>query len=113
MSGIEVVAAVAGIVSAFQAPVSLYKSWRDKRDQRKKESQNQALEHSLCSGATTVQTEYDRDFARLGRPFAVGDGMPPFRGFLCSRYGESGKIPLCHPITAYHHHPSVAAGHND
>ena len=75
MSGVEVVAAVAGIVSAFQASVTLYPLWRDRRMGRRRLLENQILENSLSQGAFAVQTEYDRGFARLGERFAVGDGM--------------------------------------
>jgi len=75
MSGSEVVIAVASIMSTFQASVTLYRIWRDREKQRKMVSQNRALELSLSSGASIVQTEYERDFTRLGLRFAVGDGI--------------------------------------
>ena len=42
---------------------------------RRRLLENQRLENSLSQGAVAVRTEYDRDFARLGERFAVGDGM--------------------------------------
>lgn len=75
MPGLEIVAGVAAIVSAFNGSVTLYRSWRDKRRERLENAQNQNLERSLTTGGTTVQREYDTHFARLGRQFAVGDGI--------------------------------------
>jgi hypothetical protein len=75
MSGLEIVAGVAAIVSAFNGSVTLYRSWRDERRERLENAQNQNLERSLTIGGTTVQREYDTHFARLGRQFAIGDGM--------------------------------------
>jgi hypothetical protein len=75
MSGLEIVAGVAAIVSAFDGSVTLYRSWRDKRRERLENAQNQNLERSLTIGGTTVQREYNTQFAKLGRQFAVGDGM--------------------------------------
>lgn len=74
MSGLEVVAAVAGIVGAYAASAGVYYSWRSKRAARKSNAQNQGLEVSLTTGKTGVQKEYDQGFSRLGREFAVGDG---------------------------------------
>ena len=74
MSGLEIVAGVAAIVSACNGSVTLFRSWRDKRRERLGKTQNRNLETSLTVGGTTVQREYDGHFARLGREFAVGDG---------------------------------------
>ena len=81
MSGLEVVAAVAGIVGAYAASASVYYAWRNKRQARITNTQNQGLEVSLTTGKTAVQREYDEHFARLGRRFAVGDGEF-FRSFF-------------------------------
>jgi hypothetical protein len=74
MSGIEIVVGIAAIVSAFNGSVTLYRSWRDKRRERLENMQNRNLERSLTIGGTTVQGEYDKHFAKLGRQFAAGDG---------------------------------------
>lgn len=76
MSGIEIVAGVAAIVTAFNGSVKLYKSWKEKKRERLEAKENQNLEKSLTIGGTTVQREYDGHFAKLGPDFAVGDGMP-------------------------------------
>jgi hypothetical protein len=72
-----VVGTVAGIISAFNSPRDVYKSWKDKKKERQKVSQNQELKRSLSAGGATVQMEYDGHFRRLGRlgdRFAIGDG---------------------------------------
>ncbi|KAH7348860.1 hypothetical protein BKA65DRAFT_477243 [Rhexocercosporidium sp. MPI-PUGE-AT-0058] len=74
MSGLEIVAAIAGIVSAFNGSITLYRSWRDKRRERRN-AQNQNLERSLSLGGTTVQQEYNVYIARLGQRFAIGDAQ--------------------------------------
>ena len=84
MSGLEVVALVAGIVSAFAGSASLFREWREKRKERKSQAQNANLQRSLTSGGSQVQGEYDQDFARLGRRFAVGDG--PLQALVYSSY---------------------------
>ena len=75
MSGLEVIAAVTGIISAFTASVKMFQDWREKKKQRKRDSQNAELALSLASGGRAVQQEYDQHFARLGRRFAMGDGI--------------------------------------
>jgi len=72
MSGLEIVAAVAGIVSASSGSIELYRSWRDK-ERARRNSQNQRLERSLERGGTKVQEEYNGHFARLDQAFAIGD----------------------------------------
>jgi hypothetical protein len=75
MSGFEVLTAVTGIVSAFNGSLTLYRSWRDKRGDRVSDEQNRQLEYSLYLGATNIQQEYDRYYARLGHRFSSGDGV--------------------------------------
>ena len=74
MSGLEIVAGVCAIVSAFNGSVNLFRAWREKRTERREKEQNQNLERSLTIGGTTIQGEYDVHFARLGQQFAIGDG---------------------------------------
>jgi hypothetical protein len=74
MSGLEVVGIVASIVSAFVASASLFREWREKRRERRKNYQNSSLQISLSSGSSQVRGEYEQDFSRLGSRFAVGDG---------------------------------------
>jgi hypothetical protein len=81
MSGLEVVAAITSILGAFNGSVTIYRSWRDARRERREKEENRRLERSLTVGSTTVQQEYDTHFARLGQRFAIGDGkcFPPRR----------------------------------
>lgn len=73
MSGLEVLAAVTSIVSAFNGSLSLYRTWRDTRADRASDQQNYQLDCSLYNGATAIQQEYDRCYARLGHRFSSGD----------------------------------------
>ena len=77
MSGLEVVALVAGIVSAFTGAGTLFRNWRRDRKERRKQEKNQRLEQTLVKGSSDVQTTYNDDFRRLGPMFARGDGMTP------------------------------------
>jgi hypothetical protein len=70
MLGLEAV----GIVYAFTGATKLLIEWKTKRRERNKKTQNVELQASLTLGGAQVQNEYDQDFARLGRLFAVGDG---------------------------------------
>ena len=74
MSGLEIAAAIATIISALNRSVTLYRSWRDKWGERLENAQNRNLERSLTIGGTAVLREYDGYFARQGRKFAIGDG---------------------------------------
>ncbi|TVY82128.1 hypothetical protein LSUE1_G003549 [Lachnellula suecica] len=78
MSGLELLAAVTSIVSAFHGSLSLYRSWRDKQDDRASDEENRLLEYSLYIGATTIQKEYDRYYVRLGHRFSSGDSKVSF-----------------------------------
>ena len=71
MSGIEVVAVVAGIVSGFGASVTMFQQWKA-RNAKKKEAQES--ETALSESGPLVQKEYNHDVKRLGKKFAVGDG---------------------------------------
>lgn len=84
MSGLEVLAAVTSIVSAFNGSLSLYRSWRDKRTDRIADEDNHQLEYSLYIGATTIQQEYERYSTRLGPRFSSGDGTYPSLAFESS-----------------------------
>lgn len=72
----EVVALVSGIVSAFAGATSLYRNWKkDRRGAaRHREDEKQSVNDSLVRGSRDVQSEYDRNYGRLGHQFAVGDG---------------------------------------
>jgi hypothetical protein len=57
---------------------SPFRGWRQRRKERKTNAWESNLQHSLTFGSFHVQGEYDGDFSRLGRQFAVVDGR---RGF--------------------------------
>jgi hypothetical protein len=92
MPVLETLGAVAGAISAFNASVSLYRSWRDKRAERRANEQNQMLETSLTRGGTTIQQEYDNNFARLGQIFAAGDGKLQSLGSFLRTYRASSNV---------------------
>lgn len=75
MSGLEVVALVAGIVSAFSGTASCLAERKrrkaEKHQQRKQELKT--LRNAVILAPSQIQQEYDRDFARIGPRFAVGD----------------------------------------
>ena len=79
MSGLEVVAVVAAIVSAFGSAGKLLIEWKNKRNKKKllkkKEAEAAILEQSLSIGGSKVQSQYDASFAVLGAIFARGDGQ--------------------------------------
>jgi hypothetical protein len=79
MSGLEVVALVVGIVSAFSGTASFLRELKKKRKDKSahKSERIQRLQKALCLAPPEIQQEYDQDFARIGRRFAVGDGESP------------------------------------
>ena len=77
MSGLEVAALVAGIISAYTGAATLYRKWRSDRQARRQQLQNERLDQSLVQGRADVQARYDNDFRRLGAIFARGDGTSP------------------------------------
>jgi hypothetical protein len=74
MSGFEVIAAVTAIIGAFNGSLTLFRDWSEMRRERREHAENCRLEQSLILGGSAVQSEYDSDFARLGRRFGIGDG---------------------------------------
>ncbi len=80
MSSVEVTAVVASIVSAFASGMDIFK--RMKAKQRPKKGRNKPdrlteeewqLQNSLQDRPREIKAEYDRNLARLGNRFAVGD----------------------------------------
>lgn len=86
MSGFEVVALVAGIVSAFSGATGLYRTWRKDKKERREKKANQRLEGRLDGHGKEVQRAYDDDFRRLGAAFARGDGECHLSGTPYLRY---------------------------
>ncbi|KAI4956413.1 hypothetical protein J4E91_000624 [Alternaria rosae] len=75
MSGLEVVALVVGIVSAFSGTASFLRELKKKKkdESSQKPIRIQRLQKAVELAPPEIQQEYDHDFARIGRRFAVGD----------------------------------------
>jgi hypothetical protein len=78
MSGLKVVALVAGIVSAYSGAAQLYQNWRKERRERRRKLENKQLQQVVSTSGPQVQQVYDQEFRRLGRRFARGDGKLAF-----------------------------------
>jgi hypothetical protein len=78
MSGLEIIALIPAIVSAFGTISVGYRDWRKRRDDRRNKSKNVALQKLLAGNGETVQNEYDEDLRLLGPVFQRGDS----RGFF-------------------------------
>jgi hypothetical protein len=81
VTGIEIAALVAAIISAFNAAHQLLTSHKEKSKEKKKEktaAKNSrildGLEGSLANGMASIQQEYNRYHDALGPRFGVGDG---------------------------------------
>jgi hypothetical protein len=126
MSGLEVVAIVAAIVSAFHASVEILSKIKQRQaSQRDKLAHDSAgLELSLSRGGSDVQQEYNLDFARIGPSFAKGDGIvihvylfvstliPAARHrkshSKCCRHSIAGVNHIYNAISAYQHYSSLS-----
>ena len=88
MSGLEVVALVVGIVSAFSGTASFLRELKKKKkdESSHKSVRIQRLQKAVELAPPEIQQEYDNDFARIGRRFAVGDGEVPILQALGSLY---------------------------
>lgn len=76
MSGLEIVALIPAIVSAFGTISVEYREWRKRRDDRRNQSKNVALQKLLAGNGDAVQDEYEEDLRLLGPVFRRGDSMP-------------------------------------
>ncbi|ORX99540.1 hypothetical protein BCR34DRAFT_592856 [Clohesyomyces aquaticus] len=80
MSGLEVVGAVAAVVSAFHGGSELVahiKKKRRRRSKEKEEFEEKQLQESLHDGETTVGQRFDQDVRELGEIVRIGDGLSP------------------------------------
>ncbi|KAH7079316.1 hypothetical protein BKA63DRAFT_263650 [Paraphoma chrysanthemicola] len=77
MSGVEVVALVAAIISAFTGTISLLKERRARKRNKTRErlEDMDRLRRAMIEAPTQIQLEYDYDFARIGPAFASGDAI--------------------------------------
>lgn len=75
MSGLEVVALVVGIVSAFSGTASFLSELkkRKKEKARNKAEELEKLRDDVKQAPPQIQKEYDMDLARIGPKFAAGD----------------------------------------
>jgi len=73
MLGLEILAAIAGIVSAVNASLPTLKGWIQ-NIQARRNDENRRLEDSLVRVGRDIQGEFNKDFALLGEMFAKGDG---------------------------------------
>jgi hypothetical protein len=77
MSGIEVVAAVSAIISAFHGGTELLKHVKAKRRksrQARQEFEEKQLQDSLLSGEQQIGFRYAQDMREFGDLIRVGDG---------------------------------------
>jgi hypothetical protein len=80
MSGIEIAAGVAGIVSALCAVGTIIKKARRQRKEKKKALQAEAFKAeqrllvTMDEGPPAINREYDQNLQRLGERFKRGDG---------------------------------------
>jgi hypothetical protein len=77
MSGIEVVAAVSAVVSAFHAGSELLKHVKSKRRKARQAQQDfeeKQLQDSLVSGEQQIGSRYAQDMRQFGDLVRVGDG---------------------------------------
>ena len=80
MSGVEVATRVASIVAAFSSGMDMFKRMRTEQRARKQGKQGSKLtkeelplQRSLRRGPQQIIAEYNKNFARLGHLFQVGD----------------------------------------
>jgi hypothetical protein len=80
MSGVEVAAIVASILSAFGSGMDMFKRMRAKQKARKQDKQGAKLtqeelqlQKSLSCGPQQIKAEYEKNVIRLGHRFKVGD----------------------------------------
>ncbi|KAI4655471.1 hypothetical protein J4E93_000183 [Alternaria ventricosa] len=80
MSGLEIVAAVSAVVSAFHGGSELLKLVKQKRrarkarDQGQQEWEEEQLQDSLIAGEQQIALRYKQDQRELGDYVRVGDG---------------------------------------
>lgn len=74
MSGLEIVALVPSIISAWCAVAVEYRSWRKRRAKRTSEHKNTMLQTHLQSIAPMLNSQFQEHFRRGGGAFQRGDG---------------------------------------
>jgi len=62
------------LITAFESAGNMWKKWRGKRAAKKRKKTEEDFEQSITKSPPLVQQEYDKNFAKLGQRFAIGDG---------------------------------------
>jgi hypothetical protein len=78
MSGLEVVAAVAAVISAFHGGSELLKAIKAKRRKSREGQQEfevKQLQDSFVSGEQQISLRYEQDRREFGDLMRIGDGM--------------------------------------
>jgi hypothetical protein len=95
MSGLEVVAAVSAIVSAFHGGSELLKHIKEKRRKSRRvqqELEERQLQDSLVSGEQQIGFRYAQDIREFGDLMRVGDGK--FDPIRCPCYVTDVRPPI-------------------
>jgi hypothetical protein len=74
MSQLQGLAAVTGLVVAYNSCAVAYQSWITATDERWDAEYNQAIDKSFLAGGSEIQYEYENHVASLGPRFSSGDG---------------------------------------
>jgi hypothetical protein len=124
MSGLKILAAVAGVVQAFHAGYELIhqierRQVAKKRGEPGEDAQVEGLRglgKSLATGESRVQKEYDDNYAQFGDRFATGDREFHFFVLLCQVLHRQRQAQLkilfirsCCQCSK-RHHDSIADG---
>jgi hypothetical protein len=87
MSGLEVIALIPTIISAFGAISVEYREWRKQRVERAYKRKNLQLQKSLAGNGGAVQAGFDYGLTAVGPAFLEGDGMcTPVLQYYCSSF---------------------------
>jgi hypothetical protein len=97
MSGLEVVAAVSAIVSAFHGGSELLKHIKEKRRKSRRaqqEFEEKQLQDSLISGEQQISFRYAQDMREFGDLIGVGDGKAHLVRSPCYRTNIRSLLQL-------------------
>jgi hypothetical protein len=107
MSGLEVVAAVAAVISAFHGGSELLKAIKAKRRKSREGQQEfevKQLQDSFVSGEQQISLRYEQDRREFGDLMRIGDGM------LYSLQSHGYSLIIAH---YYSHSMESASAHHD
>ncbi|EPE28878.1 hypothetical protein GLAREA_00036 [Glarea lozoyensis ATCC 20868] len=77
MPQLQGLAAVTGLVVAYNSCAVAYQTWIEASSDRWDDDYNQSLDRSLMAGGSEIQYEYEMHCSRLGPRFSSGDGTIP------------------------------------